>query len=225
MARALVVQHVDAEGPGRFGEWLPAHGVELVPIRPYAGDPVPAAVDADALIVMGGPMGAYDDDAVPWLPAVRDLLAAAVRDGVPTLGICLGAQLLAVATGGRVERGANGPEIGLGEVIVAAGDRLLDAGRIPVAQWHYDTVTELPPGAALLASSDSYEVQAYRVGTSAWGLQFHVEAAPGLIGEWARASRRDEAELVAPLVAVDQAVAGVGESVARRFAEVIRSPQ
>jgi GMP synthase (glutamine-hydrolysing) len=223
MAVALVVQHVDVEGPGRFAEWLPALGVELRTIHPYAGDPVPQSIDADALIVMGGPMGAYDDAAAPWLPAVRGLLAAATRDGVPALGICLGAQLLAVATGGRVERGANGPEIGLGEVVVAASDQLFEAGSIPVVQWHYDTVTELPPEATLLASSASYPVQAFRVGARAWGLQFHVEAAPELVADWARAERRDVEELAAPLIAADAEVAAAGKAIATRFAGLVIS--
>lgn len=224
-ARALVVQHVAAEGPGRFAEWLPANGVALETVHPYAGDELPEAIAADALIVMGGPMSAYDDNNAPWLPAVRGLLASAVSDGVPALGVCLGAQLLAVAAGGTVERGAHGPEIGLGEVEVNTADQLLDAGSIPVVQWHYDTVTQLPPGAELLASSRLYPVQAFRVGTAAWGLQYHVEAAPDLIAQWARAEHRDEDGIVAPLRAVDAEIATAGAALACRFAEVIRSRQ
>ena len=225
MPRALVVQHVATEGPGRLAEWLPACGVDLEVIHPYAGDAVPSAFDAEALIVMGGPMGAYDDRTVAWLPATRALLADAAINGVPALGVCLGAQLLAVAAGGRVEKGAHGPEIGLGEVTVVAPDRLLDAGPMPVTQWHYDTETELPPGAVLLASSEAYPVQAFRVGECAWGLQFHLEAAPDLVAGWARAEHRDEAEIVNPLVKADAAIAKVGRSVASRFAEVIHSRQ
>ncbi|HEX3707604.1 MAG TPA: type 1 glutamine amidotransferase [Mycobacteriales bacterium] len=221
MAVALVVQHVPIEDPGRFSQWLPARGVDLRTIHPYAGDVVPSRLDADALIVMGGGMGAYDDEAAPWLPAVRDLLAAAARDAVPTLGVCLGAQLLAVATGGRVGRGVNGPEIGLGEVAVNAPDRLLDAGSLPVVQWHYDTVTELPPGATLLASSEAYPVQAFRVGPSAWGLQFHIEATPELVGKWAELEHRDVAQIVNPLAAADSIVAAAGEAIAARFASLV----
>jgi GMP synthase (glutamine-hydrolysing) len=219
--RALVVQHVAAEGPGRFAEWLPAHGVDIETAHPYDGEPLPSTIDADALIVMGGPMGAYDDHKAAWLPAVRGLLSSAVANGVPALGVCLGAQLLAVASGGKVERGAQGPEIGLGQVDVTTADRLLDAGRVPVVQWHYDTVTELPPDAELLASSAAYPVQAFRVGTCAWGLQYHVEAAPELVAQWVRAEHRDEVAIVAPLRTRDEEIARAGEAVARRFAAVV----
>jgi GMP synthase-like glutamine amidotransferase len=222
MARALVVQHTATEGPGRFAEWLPGYGIDLSTVHPYAGEALPSALDADALIVMGGPMGAYDDDTAPWLPAVRGLLVAAVADGVPALGICLGAQLLAVATGGRVERGGHGPEIGLGEIEVHTPDTLLESGSLPVVQWHYDTVTEPPPGAELLASSATYPVQAFRVGQCAWGLQYHVEASPDLVAEWARAERRDEGPIVAPLRAADGAIAAAGDEFARRFAAIVK---
>jgi GMP synthase-like glutamine amidotransferase len=221
VALALVVQHVAAEGPGRLAEWLPAAGVELRQLHPYQGDALPSALDADALIVMGGPMGAYDDEAAPWLPATKALLADAVRRNIPTLGVCLGAQLLAVATGGRVEPGGAGPEIGLGYVDVAVGDRLLAAGSMPVVQWHHDAVTALPPDASLLASNARYRVQAFRVGECAWGLQFHVEAGPELVGEWALAERRDVAAVVEPLAAADATIAAVGAQVAQRFASVV----
>src|SRR3954467_479367 len=154
MARALIVQHTPSEGLGWLQEWLPDAGVHVHPIHPYLGHRVPPSVEGDALIVLGGPMGCMDDEAADWLPAVRTLLRTAVDDGVPTLGICLGAQLLAAATGGYVERGAAGPEVGLGRVDVTHGDDLLDVGAMPVVQWHFDAVTALPPGAVPLASSD-----------------------------------------------------------------------
>ncbi len=221
MAVALVVQHVAHEDPGRLADWLPAYGVELDVRHPYAAVPLPSTVDADALIVMGGPMGANDDDVVSWLPATKALLADAVARGVPTLGVCLGAQLLAVATGGRVERGAHGPEIGLGEVSGDGRDSLLVGGTFPVVQWHYDTVTELPDGATLLASSERYPVQAFRVGKAAWGLQFHVEAAPALVASWAAAEDRDVEEIVAPVRSADRVIARVGEELSKRFAAVV----
>src|SRR5436305_9355200 len=149
MARALVVQHTAHEGLGNLLQWLPAAGLDVHPIHPYLGHRVPPSVEGDALIVLGGPMGAYDDEVAPWLPATRALLATAIDDGVPTLGICLGAQLLAVAAGGEVLRGMAGPELGFGEVSVAMSDGLLEAGTLPVVQWHHDTVTRLPEGAEL----------------------------------------------------------------------------
>jgi GMP synthase-like glutamine amidotransferase len=228
VARVLVVQHTAHEGLGRFQEWLPAAGVDVHPIHPYLGHRVPQSVEGDALIVLGGPMGALDDEVAPWLPATRSLIATAVDDGVPTLGICLGAQLLAVAAGGVVERGALGPELGLGTVTVSQPDLLLPSGELPVVQWHFDTVVQLPESAALLGSSARYAAQAFRVGEVAWGLQFHVEATPAMVGEWARidadalaAEGRDAETVVAEVAGAVGGLEAVGTQITRRFAHVI----
>ncbi len=229
MTRALVVQHTPVEGMGWLQEWLPDAGVHVHPIHPYLGHRVPTTVEGDALIVLGGPMGAYDDADAAWLPDVRELLASAVADGVPTIGVCLGAQLLAVACGGAVRRGAHGAELGLGTVDVAAGDDLLEPGPLPVVQWHFDAVTELPPTATLLASSDRYAVQAFRVGDVAWGLQFHVEATLPMVADWARNDAaairseqgREPEDLVAEVADAQFALRSRGAAVAARFARVI----
>lgn len=229
MARALVVQHTAAEGLGWFQEWLPAAGLDVHPIHPYLGHRVPPTVEGDALVVLGGPMSATDDEGAAWLPAVRDLLATAVADGVPTLGICLGAQLLAVACGGVVQRGGNGPELGLGHVDVDVGDGLLAAGSLPVVQWHFDTVTTLPAGATLLASSTAYDVQAFRLGAVAWGLQFHVEATLPMVADWAQSDAadvrrhlgREPEDLVGEVADAQPQLLSRGEGIAHRFAAVV----
>ncbi|HMJ78625.1 MAG TPA: type 1 glutamine amidotransferase [Iamia sp.] len=179
MPTALVVQHLEPEGPVLIGEALHAAGVEVVVVRPDRGEPVPASVDGlDGLVVMGGPMSARGDDGFPSRRAELALLGAAVEAEVPTLGVCLGAQLLAVAGGGEVEAGPE-LEVGWGTVVLsdaAAGDPLL-AGigpEVPVLHWHGETFT-LPAGAVLLASSARYPHQAFRLGPAAWGLQFHLE--------------------------------------------------
>lgn len=230
MARVLVVQHTAGEGLGHLFTWLPAAGLDVHPIHPYLGHRVPKVVEGDALIVLGGPMSAYDDTAAPWLPAVRDLLRVAVEDGVPTLGICLGAQLLAVATGGTVESPAPaGPEIGLASVDVTATDDLLaDAGPMPVIQWHHDGVSVLPEGAVVLASSERFPHQAYRVGDAAWGMQFHVEATAGMVAAWAAADSgeleragRAPADVVLEVQQAEARLEAVGEPIARRFAALV----
>jgi len=165
-------------------------------------------------------MSATDDEVAPWLPATRALLATAVDDGVPTLGICLGAQLLAVAAGGEVARGAAGPELGLGTVTVHEPDALLEAGPLTVVQWHNDTVTRLPDDAALLASSDRYEVQALRVGEVAWGLQFHIEATPEMVAEWAGNDGVEASVVEAVRFAEDELMAA-GRHIAERFARIV----
>lgn len=220
MARVHVVQHTVTEGLGQLAEWLPAIGVDVHPTHPYLGNRVPPSVEGDALIVLGGPMGAYDDEVAPWLPSVRALLASAVDDGVPTIGICLGAQLLAVVAGGKVERGQAGPEIGLGEVNVPTGDDLLSPGVMPVVQWHNDVVTELPDSVVVLGSSERYPVQAFRVGEVAWGLQFHVEATLDMVRGWALEDGLD-ASFVEPVAFAAGRLAEVGEAIARRFAAII----
>lgn len=196
---ALVVEHEAGCSLGRLGPLLadPVSGARLDVRRPWAGDALPQGPDAldgvDLLVVLGGSVAAWEDDAAPWLPATRALLARAASDGTAALGLCLGAQLLALATGGRVERGAAGPEVGLVEVRVNdAGrtDPLLGAvtgslgDRWPVAQAHGDAVTQLPPDAELLASSDLYPVQALRVGERAWGVQYHPEVEPTDLASW-----------------------------------------
>jgi GMP synthase (glutamine-hydrolysing) len=220
MARVHVVQHSASEGLDQLAEWLPAIGVDVHPTHPYLGNRVPPSVEGDALIVLGGSMGAYDDEAAPWLPSVRALLASAIDDGVPTIGICLGAQLLAVAAGGTVERGKAGPEIGLGEVTVATGDDLLTAGVMPVVQWHYDVVSALPDSATVLASSSQYPIQAFRIGDVAWGLQFHIEASADTVRAWAVEDGLAPS-MADPVALAAHRLSEVGEQIARRFAAII----
>jgi GMP synthase-like glutamine amidotransferase len=228
VARTLVVQHHPSEGLGWFQDWLPAAGLDVHPIHPYLGHRVPTSVEGDALIVLGGPMGCMDDDRAQWLPAVRSLLRTAVDDGVPTMGICLGAQLLAAATGGYVQRGADGPELGLSAIDVTMPDNLLPAGSMPVVQWHFDAITALPPDADLVASSERYDVQAFRIGEVAWGLQFHVEATPEMVAEWAANDAaalaelgRSPDEVVAEVRAAEAQLQAAGQELARQFTHLV----
>ncbi len=175
---------------GPLGDWLSEAGVELEVVNAFAETP-PASLDGfDGLLVLGGPMGANDDGVAPWLPAVRALLADAVAAELPTLGICLGGQLLAVATGGRSALNPDGPEYGaqlIAKRANAATDPLF--GSMPITpdviQWHVDAVTQLPPGAVLLANSPGCDVQAFRVGRSPGGPQFHIETTPAIVRTWA----------------------------------------
>ncbi len=189
---ALVVTHSASEGPGTLAAWLPEAGLDLEVVAPWNGEQLPPELAAyDALVVMGGPQQAYDDGSAPWLRATKELLRLAVADSVPTLAICLGAQLLAEATGGRVEKGAAGVEAGARLVAkrdIAWDDELFaDVPFTPtVVQWHEDAVVDLPPGAVLLAGSSRYAHQAFRVGSRAWGLQFHIETPPEMVRQWGR---------------------------------------
>jgi GMP synthase-like glutamine amidotransferase len=193
--RCLVIENDPTDDPRRLGEWLTDAGLTLEVVRAHLGEALPADLDGyGAVVVLGGEQSAYPDhngdpDA-PWLPAVERLLRKATRVRVPTLGICLGAQLLATAHAGLVEPSPSGPEIGVGLVAkrdAAEGDPLF--GPLPmiqdVLQWHHDEITELPHGATLLAASTRYPHQAFRIGESAWGLQFHIECDPEMIADWA----------------------------------------
>jgi GMP synthase (glutamine-hydrolysing) len=232
--RALVITHTASESPGTLTEWLPAAGLDLDVVEPWNGEALPRTVEHDALIVMGGPQQAYDEGSAPWLAQTKELLRGAVADGVPVLGICLGAQLLAQALGGRVEPGADGPE--LGARFVSKRDAAVDDpvfSDIPlspvVIQWHWDAITELPPGAQLLAASPRYPHQAFRVGPSAYGLQFHIETPPDMVREWAAADAQGvvdaglDPQLVAErAVAVLPEIEEVWRPFVERFAALVR---
>lgn len=176
---ALIVQHVAPEGPYEIAAAFERAGTSVQVVRTDRGEPVPAeASGIAALVVMGGPMSATSDDGFPTRRAELALLQSALGTEVPVLGVCLGAQLLAAAAGGRVLPG-DGPEIGWAPIALtadAAADPLFVGlpERLTVLHWHGDTF-ELPPGATHLARSSRYEHQAFRVGASAWGLQFHLE--------------------------------------------------
>lgn len=190
--RALVVQHVDIEGPGRLEEWLAAAGWELDVRRLDAGARLPPTMAGHAaLVVLGGFMSVHDRGAYPHLAQTEELLRQAVALDLPVLGLCLGGQLLAAALGGRVTRNPV-PEIGASRVTLTEEGRAdpLFAGcppELPVFQWHGETFSTLPAGGALLATSPACRHQAFRVGRRAYGLQFHFEVTEEMVAAWARA--------------------------------------
>jgi GMP synthase-like glutamine amidotransferase len=228
-ATALVVQHTERGGPGRWREWLAEGGLACEVVRGYAGEELPSALRPRyaALVVLGGGYLPDDDVRAPWLAGTRALAKEALGSGVPVFGICLGGQLLAQVAGGRVRADAGRPEFGSTEVALrqeAAGDPLFAGlpARPRAIENHVDAITELPPGAVWLASSADCPYQAFRVGEAAWGVQFHPEADAGRIGGWdaARLARygADRAALERAALAHEAESAAVWHEVALRFA-------
>jgi GMP synthase-like glutamine amidotransferase len=174
------------------GDWLRAAGAG-VEVRE---EPPDSLAGYDGVVVLGGSQSANDAELEP----VRAMLRDAVTAEVPTLAICLGAQLLAVAHGGRVEADADRAEFGaqlIAKRTAASTDPLFGSRPITpdVIQWHFDAITTLPAGAVQLASSPVCANQAFRLGRLAWGIQFHIETTPEVVRDWARSDATVLAEL------------------------------
>jgi GMP synthase (glutamine-hydrolysing) len=142
---------------------------------------------ADLVVVLGGPIGVYESDDYPFLTSEIALIEYRLSRNLPTLGICLGSQLMAKALGGRVFKGPV-KEIGWGTVDLTDAGRSSCLGALQdrdaaVLHWHGDSF-DLPPGATRLASNDNYENQAFAFGRNALALQFHLEADPRQLEEW-----------------------------------------
>jgi GMP synthase (glutamine-hydrolysing) len=183
-----VVQHIATEGPGLLAGVLAEAGVSSRVVRLDLGEPLPAPGDLAGAVVMGGPMGVHDTAEHPWLVAEKRWLTEAVDSGLPLLGVCLGAQLLAAALGASVTTGET-PEVGIGQVSLDADGRAdpvlgPEGDHLPVVHWHGDTFT-IPDGAIRLASSDRYQNQAFRYGDRVYGLQFHLEVDDEVAAFWA----------------------------------------
>jgi GMP synthase (glutamine-hydrolysing) len=230
----LLVLQLDESGPvGRLGEWLVDAGADLVIWRVFEGAPRPA-IDTRGLVVLGGMAGVHESDQHPWLTEVHTELSDALREDLPVLALGLGAQALALAAGGEVGEGDEGPEYGAQLVAkrqTAATDPLLREVPITpdVIQWHSDVVTRMPKGAILLASSPYYEAQAFRIGTVAWGFQFHIETTPAIVQEWARIDSAalegyDVPRMLARSEAAHDDIAETWAPVAANFVEVARDP-
>ncbi|MEV5707489.1 type 1 glutamine amidotransferase [Actinoallomurus sp. NPDC052274] len=227
--RVLVIQNAERSGPGRLPGWWEEMGLQVVVVP---GAETPATPEGfDAVVLLGGGFLPDDDRHAPWLPVERALTRRAVADGVPLLGICLGAQVLAAVTGGTVRGDHGRPERGSCRVSLRpeAETDVLFAGlprEIRVIQNHRDQITELPPGVVRLAESEACPVQAFRVGERAWGVQFHPEAGADRLDHWDEAALADagldlralraEAERAEPQSARN------AKRLAANFAEVVR---
>ena len=186
MTAILVLQHIACEPPAAYEDELREWGVELHRVEVDEGDRLPDWREFSAIVAMGGPMGAYEDERLPWLTAEKQLISDAVRAGTPYWGVCLGSQLLAASLGAEVFPGPRA-EVGLLPVFTTAAatsDPVFGAApaEFVALQWHGDTFA-LPEGATRLARSDAYPEQAF-VFERAYGLQFHLEVDAALATAW-----------------------------------------
>ncbi|MFO7369844.1 MAG: type 1 glutamine amidotransferase [Bacteroidales bacterium] len=176
--RIHIFQHVSFEGPAAIKVWAEKNGHLLSYTRFYNNEKIPEPDEIDWLIVMGGPMGVYDQLQYPWLKTEIDFIHKAIVRSKVVIGICLGAQLIASALGARVYRGPL-PEIGWFPIKIdrkAAALNGLDflPPETVVFHWHQDTF-EIPDQAVALASSEAFPNQAFIYGQYVLALQFHFE--------------------------------------------------
>ena len=190
MRAALALTHVPFEDLGSLSEELSAQDYEVQVVDACTVDL--RSLDAlapDLLIVLGGPIGVYETDAYPFLQWELQLLRQRLIQNAPTLGICLGAQLMAAALGAPVYPGRQGKEIGWAALLPGADASACPAMAellipdLPVLHWHGDTF-DLPQGAAHLAATTRYPNQAWSIGATLLGLQFHPEVLTANLERW-----------------------------------------
>ena len=177
--RAHYFQHVPFEGPGSIAPWLASRGYDVTSTRFFESAALPEPGAIDFLVVMGGPMSVNDEGEFPWLALEKQFVREFIDSGKPVLGVCLGAQIIANAMGGKVFPNRE-KEIGwfpVHAVAPAGGAAFAFPASATVFHWHGETF-DLPPGAVRLATSEGCENQAFQLGRRVIGLQFHLETTP-----------------------------------------------
>jgi GMP synthase (glutamine-hydrolysing) len=221
---AVALRHVAHEDLGLLAQVLPDVGFAAAyrdTQRDDLSDPTIAA--ADLLIVLGGPFGAYETDAYPFLAREIGILERRLALGRPTLGICLGAQLMAKALGARVFPGPV-KEVGWGRIDLTAEGRasalkpLSDDGAV-VLHWHGDTF-DLPEGAARLAANTNYQNQAFSYDDHALALQFHLEADGAVLEKWYSGNASDLEAVRMPAAALRAETMKISQAVRMRGAKI-----
>lgn len=192
--RIHYLQHVPFEGPGSIATWARARGHAITRTRFFGTDPLPDPDEIDWLIIMGGPMGVYDEGEHPWLRQEKEFIRQAIAGGKTVIGVCLGAQLIAHVLGARVYPNPQ-KEIGWFPVRLTAEASLSGpADDIPrelmVFHWHGDTF-DLPENAVRIASSEACRNQGFLYNERVLGLQFHPEATASSVGEMVKAGAEE----------------------------------
>lgn len=231
--QVLVVQPDPIGLLDRYAKVLSDAGLSFRVVRPFAEEPLPDLLEEDGLIVLGGHMSANDDDDYPWLGAIRKLMQQALGMSRPTLGICLGAQLLSQTFGGIVVSGNRGLESGVVRVRMrpkARDDELFGTipGPVLSGAMHGDMIRVLPPGAVWLGESEMYPHQAFRVGTCVWGVQFHPEVSFPSYRRWVGSFRHEDPNSLlrnhqglSDFERLEDQVSASSTAIGQRFAEII----
>lgn len=174
-----ILQHVAFEGIGSIDSWLNQRNTNVSYTRFYESTELSDLSEIDLIIIMGGPMSVHDEVDFPWLVEEKKFLRDAISAGIPMLGICLGAQLLASALGAEVYK-CSQKEIGWFDIAKVPNTGFQFPDTITVFHWHGETFT-LPEGAVQLARSAACEQQAFQFNDNVIGLQFHLETTPDSI--------------------------------------------
>jgi GMP synthase-like glutamine amidotransferase len=189
MKRALVIQHMDHDHPGRFLDWFAEDGIMPDFVRVFEGQQIPSLANHDLMFVLGGAQDVWQDEDYPYLAMEKSAIREWVWDRAkPYLGVCLGHQLLAAALGGEVGA-AEVPEVGIFDVTfgddVVSHPFLQRIERTQLAmQWHHAEVKRVPQSATILAASERCAVQALAVDHHALSTQFHCEFSPQTVAGW-----------------------------------------
>ena len=182
----LVLQHINIEHPGIFLKFMKEDNIKIDTVELDENEKIPNLDPYDAMIVMGGPMDTWQEETYPWFKPEKEAIHKLVATNKkPYLGLCLGAQLLSEAIGGKVRK-MKTPEIGVLKVSIKDNKSLfmgLDKD-LKVLQWHSYEVYDLPSNTNLLASSADCKIQAFS-SDNAFGLQFHVEQTNETVPQWA----------------------------------------
>lgn len=207
--KVIIIKHIGIEGPGTIADFLDNNNIPYKIIDIFDGESLPNSIsDVSAVVVLGGPMNVYEEGKYPFLKEEDKFLREVIKKDIPTLGFCLGAQLIAKAKDAAVRRNPE-KEIGWFKVALTnngSNDPLFKgfSREIDVFQWHGDTF-EIPDGALKLAESEICQNQAFRVGNNVYGLQFHVEVTGDMIQQWIDAYE-EELESLKGLVDPDKII-------------------